>query len=934
MREDAQEQVLRLFERALEMPESGWPSLLAEAKLASPGVGDELKALLKAHAAAGEFLENSLVRPSDARLLEARATLLPAVDGSGRFCPGDILGGRFRVVRLIARGGMGEVYEVKDADLQGVHLALKVIKPQVAGDAHMRHRFEQEVLLARQITHPNLCPIYDIFHCKEPAPPFSFFTMKLLAGEPLSARLAAHTPLVREEALRIEAQMIAAIGAVHAAGIVHRDIKPNNVMVQGQGAAAEACLTDFGLARLFKTEATMWTQGLLAGTPGYMAPELMMGEPPSEASDVFALGVVLHQVWTGERPKPKKGSFSMVVHPRLREARVAPASAWLIGELLADDTQRRCRAFAEAQQAVAGARGASRVWSRRTFVTSAVAASIALVAASVAERTEVVPEGWAGLEDLLHPLPTKRFVALLPWPPEENGPLHSMVAGVVDAIEEQLSRVEALDHDFFIAAAPGAHARGGGDLLAEARDAVGANLVLTAAGEVHKDGVRVALAVMDPGTRQTLRRAEVRSVEGEETLLPQRAVRAAAKLLQVQQHLAPNRPEEPVTNSPEAYRAFQAAEALRKQENDAGLDAAIEKYKEALEADPKYAMAYARLAFAYGRVYETTHDDAALTLAQRNYEAALVIAPNLVEAHRSKAYGEWQNGHPEAAIGELARTIQLDKDNARLLLLQSRIFASVDRWRDAERAVEGVLTQRPNYWPAYNALGLLLCSEGRLKDALNAFQSASLGAPRSALPYNNVAMLQVALGDAGGGVTNATRSMKIKPTSLAAGTMATALRLQQKYEEALVFAKQAVSMDPEDGAAWVELGDCYRMLANRAKESVNAYAQGARVLEHQLATNATDGPSWVLLALCRAEAHVMDAAMALRKAETLPIDDLDSQLARARALQAMGRRQEARAALKRCLQRGATEFQVRLMPDLSVLQADPRYGQVDAQRGT
>ena len=117
----------------------------------------------------------------------------PGIFGSapaGRFEPGQIIAGRFAVVRYIARGGMGEVYEVEDRFLQGVHVALKVILPHIAEDAGSTHRFEQEVLLARRIIHPNLCPIYDISHCQDPAPPFLFLTMKLLSGETLASRLA------------------------------------------------------------------------------------------------------------------------------------------------------------------------------------------------------------------------------------------------------------------------------------------------------------------------------------------------------------------------------------------------------------------------------------------------------------------------------------------------------------------------------------------------------------------------------------------------------------------------------------------------------------------------------------------------------------------------------------------------------------------------
>ena len=126
----------------------------------------------------------------------------------GRLNPGQVLMGRFLILRFIAKGGMGEVYEVQDRFLQGVHVALKTILPQIADDPALRQRFEQEVLLAREVSHPNLCPIYDIFHCDQPAD-FLFLTMKLLAGETLASRLRRTASLPIAEGFAIFKQMAA-----------------------------------------------------------------------------------------------------------------------------------------------------------------------------------------------------------------------------------------------------------------------------------------------------------------------------------------------------------------------------------------------------------------------------------------------------------------------------------------------------------------------------------------------------------------------------------------------------------------------------------------------------------------------------------------------------------------------------------------------------
>src|SRR5579863_2984066 len=161
-----------------------------------------------------------------------------------QFKPGDLIGDRFAVVRFLARGGMGEVYEVEDRHLHGIHVALKTILSQYAADPVMRERFEREVLSARGVVHPNLCPMYDVGHWKRPEGQLTYLTMKLLPGESLAARISRDGPLPAEEALCVLRQVAAGITAAHDAGILHRDIKTGNIMVQGSGEHVFAWVMD------------------------------------------------------------------------------------------------------------------------------------------------------------------------------------------------------------------------------------------------------------------------------------------------------------------------------------------------------------------------------------------------------------------------------------------------------------------------------------------------------------------------------------------------------------------------------------------------------------------------------------------------------------------------------------------------------------------
>jgi eukaryotic-like serine/threonine-protein kinase len=926
-----QKSVEEMVEAGLALPPEERKPFLEELGRSAPELKCQVEQLLLDHQRAGSLPEEPRNRfPGESSGETETVDACPTRGATslrgqaGRFKPGETLSERFTIVRFIARGGMGEVYEVQDRFLQGVHVALKIILPHIADDPTAEHRFEQEVLLARQVTHPNLCPIYDIFHCEQPAPKFSFLTMKLLSGETLAARFAARQALPRDEAELALTQMMAGLAAIHAAGIVHRDIKPNNVMLHGSGARLHLWITDFGLARMYEAEATMLTRGL-AGTPGYIAPEMLLGQPPTQASDIYALGVVLHQVFTGEKPVLKAGSHSVSPSPRLRSGDVPSFAAQLVTEFLADDPKRRCHAFAQARGVLErpgahslAAHSTPQFWTRRRFIGAALAA--AGVAAGGTRWK------WEQLKERLYPLPTKRFVALLTWPPSSNAHVKAMLAGVIDAIEGELSRAEAFDRNLFVISPPRVKELSTPVEISEVRDSLGANLVLAASGVPYAKGLRFSLQVLDPSSTRSLREKQISCAAGQEMSLPDKAVRAAAELLNVSEHPRKTPPPKPATQSVEAYAAFQQAESLRKQENDTGLDESIENYKRAVELDPRYAMAYARLAQAYGRFHALHPDSAALIVARRNYEAALALMPDLVEAHLAKAFVLEQTGEETAALHSLSKALSIDPSNARILLEQAVIYGRLNRWADAERTYDRVLKQRPNYWLAYNELGATYDAQGKFREALDAFRTSSLAAPKSNLAFNNIASIYLVLGNAAEAAENARKSLDLKQNALAAATMAATLRFQHKYAEALLFGIQAAKLDPSDCTNWIELGDCHSSLRGHRKEAANAYFQGAQVQEAELQTDATNGPSWILLGLCRAKSNAPGAALAaLKKAETLPADDLESQLYKARALEAMEMRGEALATLRRCFKRGATDFQVQLMPDMGSLRADPRY---------
>ncbi len=317
---DQWENVKELFEAALERPVAEQASFLANA-CPDPAVRNEVERLLANHTAGSSFLSSRL----------------PASPGPAQtqqfLSPGNLLAERFHIIRFLASGGMGEVYEAEDVEL-GERVALKTIRADLLGDGHSLERFKREVHLARSVTHPNVCRIFDLFRHpisrsaeSTSGSGFVFVSMELLGGETLAEYLKRVTRMPTADALPIAVQAASGLAAAHEAGILHRDLKPGNIILVPGTKRVRAVITDFGLALRSSSDSSrsgaITDTGKSLGTPAYMSPEQVEGRELTPASDVYSLGLVLYQMVTGTRPFDDESPLSMAVR-RLREDPTPP----------------------------------------------------------------------------------------------------------------------------------------------------------------------------------------------------------------------------------------------------------------------------------------------------------------------------------------------------------------------------------------------------------------------------------------------------------------------------------------------------------------------------------------------------------------------------------------------------------------------------------
>jgi len=303
MKPERYAQVKEVFRAACEREGDGRTRFLEEVGARDPELREEVESLL----------DHATERAAGTRGAARDAARIPPAEE--RFLPGTIFAKRYRVRGLLGRGGMGEVYRADDVVL-GQSVALKFLPRELAGDPRALEWLRHEVRLARQVTHPNVCRVHDFGEHEG----LSFLSMEYVDGEDLTSLVRRIGRLPPGKATEIAREICLGLAAAHDGGVLHRDLKPSNVMLDGRGRAR---ITDFGVAALATEPGEA---GGLFGTPAYMAPEQVAGGACTTASDIYSLGVLLYELFTGRHPFPGKTLEECVrLHREAAPARMSEA---------------------------------------------------------------------------------------------------------------------------------------------------------------------------------------------------------------------------------------------------------------------------------------------------------------------------------------------------------------------------------------------------------------------------------------------------------------------------------------------------------------------------------------------------------------------------------------------------------------------------------
>ena len=686
------QQIRDIFDSAMDVPNAERSSFLGKACPNDVDLRTEVERLLHENDTAGDFLNQPVI--NTASLSE-----------------GELLANRYRISKLIGRGGMGEVYQARDT-LLNEDVALKTLRADIARDESYLRRFRTEIHLARKVTHQNVCRVFEVgVHefTGTSRPPIRFFTMELLSGETLSARIRRQHRLSRKEAFPIAVQMAEGLQAAHEAGIVHADFKSGNVILVPVPGGERAVITDFGLARIDPNSTTpdetrsVSMVGQVAGTVAYMSPEQMTGGSVTAASDIYSFGIVLFEMATGKMPFDDRHVINAAIQ---RVSGEGPSARSLVPDLDSrwDSAIARClqkdpaRRFATAGDAADWFRERSwltrnRHWTRRSWIGAAIAATIVLAS---------VTGVWVGIHQPYEPKPTA-----LEWYAKGEDALHSMT---FEAARKALEQAVAADPKFALAHASLAWAYDELDYSERAKESM--LRAMTAAQEIR-------LSSRDETRLRALQFMVARDYD-----------RAAPLFQELEDAAAPQ--EKPAAVLESGWLAQQREDT----------NAAAAAFERAVKLDPGYAAAKLRLGFVQGRRRELKEALKSFAEAEGLYNAASEYE-GLTEALRQRASLLSRFGREKEAMPEIDKALLVAQtlDNAtqqiQLRLLQGvvtrKLGDSSQAAELAQKAVDDAIEKRMENVATGGLidLGNAFLARGELKLAEHYYRQALQLAQRS-----------------------------------------------------------------------------------------------------------------------------------------------------------------------------------------------------------
>jgi serine/threonine protein kinase len=630
------------------------------------------------------------------------------------FGKGSTIAGRYEVLEQLGRGGMGEVYRVRDTKLDE-EIALKLLKPEISSDKIMIERFRNELKLARKITHKNVCRMHD-FHEEEGTP---FITMEYVAGDDLKSQIRKRGKFPIEEAVIIAKQVTVGLMEAHELGVVHRDLKPQNIMIDKKGNAK---IMDFGIARSVEAPGVT-TTGMIVGTPDYISPEQAEGEEADQRSDIYSLGIILYEMVTGSVPFKGETALSVAIKHKTQ----IPSDPRKLNPEVSEDLSRLILICMEKKRE-RRYQSAEELLSDLVKIEKGIPTEAKAVSAKEPAYEMISERKW---RNSIAVLP---FVDLSPQRDQEY-----FCDGVVEELINSLTRIR----DLRVVARTSAFSFKGKDIdIREIGKRLNVKTILE--GSVRKAGNRLRITT------------QLVNVEEDFPIWSDRYDRELEDVFAIQDDIAKSivdalkievlgEKEVPLvkahTENPEAYEAYLKGQFHYWKVSPESIALALDYYQLALEKDPNYALAYTGISSVWVTrgMLGIVPPLEAFPKVREAVQKAFKLDDTLAEAHYNSAifrfYYEWDWGGAEI---EFQRAIELNPNNANIHLIYSSFLDMMGRPTEAIAEIEQALELDPLNFFAQCVFGLHLFNSCRYDEAISHFHNTLRTEPNFPLAHEGL----------------------------------------------------------------------------------------------------------------------------------------------------------------------------------------------------
>jgi tetratricopeptide (TPR) repeat protein/TolB-like protein/tRNA A-37 threonylcarbamoyl transferase component Bud32 len=870
--------------------------------------------------------------------------------------PGQDFGPRYRIEALLGQGGMGRVYKAYDKDLDRL-VAIKVVRQGALSESDALKRFKQELLLASKISHKNILRIHDMGDVGG----VRFISMAYVEGPDLHHIISDNPKMPLERVLNFAKQFADALAAAHAEGVIHRDLKPQNILV---GKDDQVYVSDFGLAKSFEDGAVAMTKtGAFIGTPRYMSPEQVEGKPADHRSDLYAYGLILYEMVTGDVPFTGESTLK-VMYQRVQEKPKSPKLVnpelpnWLVRVILHCLERAPEARYQNAYEILADLQGGSRSGST---VSRGGSQTVVIQIPEFAQRRWtwwvgggvallllllVIPPvrhlvfrtsggGGAGTSAVsgVPPLSSGKYVAVLPFRIIGDEQAMGFVAdGLGEALTTKLFQFKQLH----LASDSEVATVSNKDPLEKTARKLGVNMVVDGVIQGTPDKMAIIVNLKDVANGKKLWTQSFSGVSNDLlTIEDQISSQLVAEL-----DLNPTSEETALssahpTENVAAYDLYlRGRNALRGQQDVKNDQAAADFFEQATKKDPSFALAYSGLADASLAIYLSKKD---AFWSQRAVSAALQaqrLNDNAAEVHFSLGKVYQATGKNAEAIAELQRALKIEPNSDEGYRALGAVYLGTNRVPEALAAFQKAIDINPYYWMNYNVLGSAYNQIGDLDKALAAFRKISELEPDNSAGYNNAGLMLLQQGKYEDSIPEFQKAIALTGANDDAySNLGYAYFDLKRYDDAVTNFAKAVELNPNEQLNMGNLADAYRWSGQKDKAN-ETYDKAIKLAYADLQVNPRSAAAMASLAVYYAKKGESTRALDfIGRARSVNKDSVDIIYNEAQVDALANRPDDALKALRQALQKGHSFIDAKNDPELGSLQKRPEFAQLEKEFG-